>query len=162
MAIDAIISQVANEALNKAIAKSDEIAKPSEGASFKDMLTQMDSGMDYANMLGIEKQDTGPSSTQMASLGGDGVGFNPSLDDALAPKADAGQKVLDMLGEINKAQNQMDTIVNFALFSDKQFSSKELLALQASVFRSAQVMELAVKGFDHSVSSVKALYNTQV
>ncbi|MFH0800477.1 MAG: hypothetical protein V2A66_09905 [Pseudomonadota bacterium] len=163
MAIEAIVSKLSSEALAKASIKSDEMAKPQmQGSNFKDMLAQMDSGADFANTMGVGgNQDISPTSS-VESLGGDGVDFTPATDATDLSKPAASEKVLDMLGEVNKGQMQMDSLVNHVLYSGKKFSNQELLVIQAHVFHFSQMTELTVKVTENAVSSVKNVLNTQV
>lgn len=164
MAIEAVVSKLNSEALGKAVVKSDELARGGGQASpFSEMLSQMDSGLDFAQTLGMGGLDQDPSPTgQMQAMGGDGVSFSPALDVTNASTPEASEKVMDMLGEVNKGQIQMDSLVNHILYSGKKFSNQELLVIQAHVFHYAQMTELTVKVAEQGVSSVKSVLNTQV
>lgn len=163
MAIDSIVGQLNVEALGKALTKSDDIAKPASGGlSFQDVLTNMDSGADFASQMGIGGQANVNPTANMVSMGGEGVGFSPELNDVLAQKPDSSRKLVDMLSEVNKGQNQMDMLVNEIMYSGKQFSNQELLVVQAHVFHFAQMTELTVKVAEHGLTSFKAMYNTQI
>jgi len=70
--------------------------------------------------------------------------------------------VVDLLGDVNKGQMQMDSMVNQILYSGKKFSNQELLCIQAHVFHFAQMTELTVKVAEQGVSSVKSVLNTQI
>ena len=164
MAIEAVVGKLNTEALGKAVVKSDEFAKPAEGSSFKDMISQMDSGEDFANSMGMtggETQDITPIN-HMEALGADGVAFTPADGTTGVTNPAATEKVMDMLGEVNKGQMQMDSLVNHVLYSGKKFSNQELMVIQAHVFHFAQMTELTVKVAEQSVSSVKSVLNTQV
>lgn len=164
MAIEAVVGKLNTEALGKAVVKSDEFARPADGASFKDVLSQMDSGQDFANSLGMmggESQDLTPVN-QMQALGADAVAFSPTESSVGISDPAATEKVMDMLGEVNKGQMQMDSLVNHVLYSGKKFSNQELMVIQAHVFHFAQMTELTVKVAEQSVSSVKSVLNTQV
>lgn len=163
MAIETVIGKLSTEALGKAVMKSDEtIAPTSQGSSFKDMLAEMDSGADFANTLGIGNEPDISPASNLSTIGGDGVSFTPAegMTDLSSPQAS--EKVLDLLGEVNKGQMQMDSLVNHVLYSGKKFSNQELLVIQAHVFHFAQMTELTVKVAEQGVSSVKSVLNTQV
>lgn len=162
MALEAIIGKLSNEALGKAVMKSDEAAKPAQGMSFKETLDATEAGEDFANMLGIDNNQDITPLNQVGALGGEGVDFNPAADSTSISNAGASEKVLDMLGEVNKGQMQMDSLVNHVLYSGRKFSNQELLVIQAHVFHFAQMTELTVKVAEQGVSSVKTVLNTQI
>jgi hypothetical protein len=162
MAYNAMLGKLNSNALGKAVAKSD-MAKPAadKGLNFKELLTKMESGAEFAEMLGVGNNDINPTA-QMRTLDGDGVAFAPGQEATEVGKPDASEKVLDMLGEVNKGHMQMDSLVNHILYSGKRFSNQELLVIQAHVFHYAQMTELTVKVAEQGVSSTKAILNTQV
>ncbi len=163
MAIETIVSKLSTEALGKAAMKADELTKPaSQGVSFKDMLAGMDNGADFAKDLGLLDNHDIASASQLESMNGSQVSFTPAEEVTTLSKPDASAKVLDMLGEVNKGQMQMDSLVNSILYSGKKYSQQELLVIQAHVFHFAQMTELTVKLADQGVSSVKSVLNTQV
>lgn len=164
MAIESVVGKLSTEALGKAVVKSDEFAKPVENSPFKDMLSQMDTGgQDFANLMGMtgQGQEIDPTS-RMQAMGADGVSFTPTEQATGITDPAASEKVMDMLGEVNKGQMQMDTLVNHVLYSGKKFSNQELMVIQAHVFHFAQMTELTVKIAEQGVSSVKSVLNTQV
>jgi hypothetical protein len=166
MAIEAIVSQLNSSALGKAVGNSEGMAKVAgqqqQGTSFKEVLGSMDSGADFAKDLGLAGQQDASPASQMVSIEGQGVDFMPTEKLTQVGKPEASEKLLDMLGEVNKGQMQMDTLVNHVLYSGKQFSNQELLVIQAHVFHFSQMTELTVKVAEQGVSSVKAVLNTQV
>lgn len=163
MAVETLVGKLSSEALGKVVTKSEEIAKaPSSGPSFKEILSNMESGADFADMIGVGKGQDNTTTAQMGSIGGEGVDFTPADSAPQVLKPESSEKVLDMLSEVNKGQMQMDSLVNHVLYSGKKFSNQELLVIQAHVFHFAQVTELTVKVAEHAVSSTKAVLNTQV
>jgi hypothetical protein len=98
----------------------------------------------------------------MQAITGDDVGFVPTEQVMGLGKPETSAKVVDMLGDVNKGQMQMDSLVNHVLYSGKRFSNQELLVIQAHVFHFAQMTELTVKVAEQSISSVKSVLNTQV
>lgn len=162
MAIEAIVGKLNKEALGKAVAKSESMAKPqTEGSSFKDMLTKMENGQEFADMVGIGENNVDPT-IQMQTINGDDIAFKAGQEDVTLGEPRTQEKIVDMLGEVNKGQMQMDTLVNHIMYSGKKFSNQELLVIQAHVFHFAQMTELTVKVAEQSVSSVKSVLNTQV
>lgn len=162
MAVEHVVSKLSSEALGKAVDKSQGMAKPLEqGSSFKEILNNMDVGKEFAEQLGIGDASMQPTG-KMQTLDADAVNFTPGDEVAEVGRPEASQKVIDMLGEVNKGQMQMDSLVNNILYSGKKFSNQELLCIQAHVFHYAQMTELTVKVAEQGVSSVKAVLNTQV
>lgn len=163
MTINAIVGKLNKEALGKAVVKSEGMARaPTEGASFKDMMTKMESGQEFAEMLGIDKGQAVDPTGNMRALDGEGISFMAGEEATAMAKPQASEKVVNLLGEVNKGQMQMDSVMNHILYSGKKFSNQELLVIQAHVFHFAQMTELTVKVAEQSVSSVKAVLNTQV
>lgn len=163
MAIEAMISSLTSNALGKALGNAAQIVPQGQPTtSFKDVLSQADNGAGFANQLNMDLGGGLGQSGDLKVLSGEGVSYNPT-DQVNAPKdSNASEKMLDMLGEVNKGQMQMDNLVNQVLYSGKKFSNQELLVIQASVFQWAQQTEMTVKVAEHTVSSVKAVLNTQV
>ncbi|MBN1282903.1 MAG: hypothetical protein JXA24_03935 [Proteobacteria bacterium] len=163
MAIDAVVTQLNSSALGKAITNSEGMSKVAgQGSSFNDILSQkMDGGMEFADAMGVLDNDITPTN-HMQSLEGGEVAFTPEIDVTQVGSPEASGKVLDMLGEVNKGQMQMDSLVNHILYSGKKFSNQELLVIQAHVFHFAQMTELTVKVAEQGVSSIKSVLNTQV
>lgn len=163
MAVESIVGKLSTEVLGKAAIKSEEAASSrAQGSSFKEMLAQMEDGADFAQNLGIGADIEVSPTARMESLSGGGVEFAPGEDATALSKPDASEKLLDMLGEVNKGQMQMDGLVNHILYSGRKFSNQELLVIQAHVFHFAQMTELTVKAAEQGVSSVKSVLNTQV
>lgn len=163
MAVETLVGKLSSEALGKAITHSENVSqRPSGGPSFREILSEVESGADFANMLGVGAGQDTTTMSQMASIGGDGINFTPSEGAVEVSGPDTSEKVLDMLSQVNKGQMQMDSLVNHVLYSGRKFSNQELLVIQAHVFHFAQVTELTVKVAEHAVSSTKAVLNTQV
>ncbi|MBI4822384.1 MAG: ATP-dependent helicase HrpB [Deltaproteobacteria bacterium] len=66
-----------------------------------------------------------------------------------------------MMGEVMGGQNKLEKIMQLAM-SGRNFSSSELLALQAGVYRFTQELELTSKVIEKGTSAVKQTLNTQV
>jgi len=160
-----IISKLSSEALGKAVTKSEGTVSQLQqqgSSSFKDILAEMDSGQNFAEMIGINNNAAIDPTGNMQTLAGNKVDFKPGEDATGLSKPDTSQKVVDLLGDVNKGQMQMDSLVNQILYSGKKFSNQELLCIQAHVFHFAQMTELTVKVAEQGVSSVKAVLNTQI
>ena len=163
MAIESVVSQLNASALGKAVGNSEGVAKAAEqSVGFKDLLSQkMDGGMEFAQQMGLLDTDITPVN-QMQAIEGGSVSFTPELEVAEISRPQTSEKVLDMLGEVNKGHMQMDSLVNHILHSGKKFSNQELLVIQAHVFHFAQMTELTVKVAEQGVSGIKSILNTQV
>jgi hypothetical protein len=162
MAYGAMVGKLNSKALTKAVAKTEGLSKQvDKGAKFKDVLNKMEVGTEFADMLGMGNQNIDPTA-KMQSLQADGVSFSPADKVTEISRPQVGDKVLDMMGEVNKGQMQMDSLVNHVLYSGKRFSNQELMVIQAHVFQFAQMTELTVKVAEQGVSSVKSVLNTQV
>lgn len=163
MAHDALLGKLSSQALNKAVEKTNGTTAPIErNTSFRETLSRIESGAEFAEMLGIGGQQEINPTARMRALEGADIAFTPDEGATGMGRPDAQEKLLDMLGEVNKGQMQMDSLVNHVLYSGRRFSNQELLVIQAHVFHFAQMTELTVKVAEQGVSSIKALLNTQV
>ena len=162
MAINSVIGKLNKDAIAKAVTKSEGMAGQAGQTSFSDVMQQVDSGADFAQTVGIGGTHNIDPTGQMMSLDGENVSYMPTEQLTSVAKPEASEKVVDMLGEVNKGQMQMDSLVNHILYSGKKFSNQELLVVQAHVFHFAQMTELTVKVAEQSISSVKSVLNTQV
>jgi len=100
--------------------------------------------------------------TDTKVLGGESINFDASQETFGIGEPNTSQKLVDLLGEVNKGQIQMDSLVNNILYSERKFSNQELLCIQAHVFHFAQMTELTVKIAEQGVTSIKGVLNTQV
>lgn len=66
-----------------------------------------------------------------------------------------------VMKDVMRGQNKLEEITNLAL-SGREFSSSELLALQAGVYRFTQELELTSKVIEKGTASIKQTLNTQV
>ena len=66
-----------------------------------------------------------------------------------------------ILEDVMQGQNKLEEIINLAL-SGRNFSTPELLALQAGVYRFTQELELTSKVVEKATSTIKQTMNTQV
>lgn len=68
------------------------------------------------------------------------------------------QRVME---DVMQGQNKLEEIINLGL-SGRSFSTPELLAMQASVFRFSQELELTSKVVEKATATIKQTMNTQV
>lgn len=157
-------ANVIDKAVQETIKRQGSTVMPEESSPFKQMLDQMNDGMEFARNLGMTANDIGFSfPTQgLDSISAAGI----PIDEAnLAIRHDSQSgidKVVAILSDVNDGQMRMENLVNEILYGGKRFSNQELLAIQAHVFHVAQMTELAVKVADHGVSSTKAVLNTNI
>ena len=74
------------------------------------------------------------------------------------PVSNGLQRIME---DVMQGQNKLEEIINLSL-SGKNFSSSELLALQAGVYRFTQELELTSKVVEKGTSTIKQTMNTQV
>jgi len=162
MAIESVVGKLNAQALKKAVEKSNNEAGGT-GASqpFSQVLQDASSGgNDFANMLGIG--ETSPTDNGLDAMSAESISFDPMTNITEVGAPEGSSKVLHMLSEVNKGQNQMDSLVHHVMYSGKRFNNQELLVIQAHVFHFAQMAELTVKVAEQGVSSVRTVLNTQV
>jgi hypothetical protein len=66
-----------------------------------------------------------------------------------------------IMEDVMQGQNKLEEIINLSL-SGRNFSSSELLALQAGVYRFTQELELTSKVVEKGTATIKQVMNTQV
>jgi hypothetical protein len=66
-----------------------------------------------------------------------------------------------LLGQVVEGQNKLDDIIKMAT-SGKTYGHQDLLAIQASVYKFSQELELTSKGVEKATSGVKQTMQTQV
>jgi hypothetical protein len=66
-----------------------------------------------------------------------------------------------LLGQVVEGQNKLDQIIKMAT-SGKTYGNQELLAIQASVYKFSQELELTSKVVEKATSGVKQTMQTQV
>jgi hypothetical protein len=74
------------------------------------------------------------------------------------PVSNGLQRIME---DVMQGQNKLEEIINLSL-SGKNFSTSELLALQAGVYRFTQELELTSKVVEKGTSTIKQVMNTQV
>ena len=92
------------------------------------------------------------------------VAQGQGLDNASGPKAvqsASGKGFNKLLGSLVEDQNKLDEIIKMAT-SGKSYNQTELLAIQASVYKFSQEMELTSKVVEKATSGIKQTMQTQV
>ena len=70
-------------------------------------------------------------------------------------------QMVEIIEQLAGGQDKMSNIMNLAL-SGKKFSSSELLAMQAGIYRFSQELEITSKVVEKATSGIKQTMNTQV
>ena len=157
-----IYGKLATTAIEQAAKKTEkDIASPlnTSESPFKKMLDGVSAGQEMTELLGIGQNNI---AGKFDAISAEGIQFNAS-DAKVGLESPKGiDKIVDMLSEVNKGQMQMDNVVNEILYSGKRFNNQELLAIQAYVFKYAQLTEMTVKLAEQGVSGLKTMVNTQI
>ena len=84
----------------------------------------------------------------------------PSIEQAVdsRPLWSGLQRVME---DVFQGQNKLDEIINLSM-TGRNFSTPELIALQAAVYRFTQELELMSKVVDKGTGTIKQVMNTQV
>lgn len=88
--------------------------------------------------------------------GPEGVPSAKSVDPSSSSKG-----LKKLLGEVVEGQNKLDDIIKMAT-SGKTYGNQELLAIQASVYKFSQELELTSKVVEKATSGIKQTMQTQV
>jgi hypothetical protein len=145
------------EEVQQAATQADQIAKNQQTPD-----VQFDQVMDSQRVSEI--QETRPGSADVlnaARLGQAGAPPDvPALGRSLdsAPVSSGVQRIME---DVMQGQNKLEEIINLSL-SGRNFSTPELLALQAGVYRFTQELELTSKVVEKGTSTIKQTMNTQV
>lgn len=84
----------------------------------------------------------------------------PAIGNAIDTKPLTGgiQRIME---DVMQGQNKLEEIINLSL-SGRNFSTPELLAMQAGVYRFTQELELTSKVVEKATATIKQTMNTQV
>ncbi len=162
-------SKVAQEMMNElqsAMQQQEQIAETQETQQAHQV--QPTSEIQFEDALGHKR--VGASAEAKGALGahdvlraarGAQVGPSiPAIGQALDTKP-AHNGLHRVMVDVVTGQDQLEGIMKLAL-SGRKFSSSELLALQAGVYRFTQELELTSKVVEKTTSAVKQTMNTQV
>jgi hypothetical protein len=146
----------------------------------EEMMKEVQSAMKQADQLAQAQQTGGVQFQDMLQTQrvGEVGGMRPELSDVLrtaraeqAPAVPAVGQTLDsrpmmsglhrMMEDVMAGQNKLEDIINLSL-SGRNFSSQELLAMQAGVYRFTQELELTSKVVEKATATIKQTMNTQV
>lgn len=129
--------------------------------NFGDMVAQKAQGVtDPQQVAEVQKVGETQKSTDVLKAA---VAQGPDgMPDPKAVDASASSKGLKaILGDMVDGQNKLDDIIKMAT-SDKTYGHQDLLAIQASVYKFSQELELTSKVVEKATSGVKQTMQTQV
>jgi hypothetical protein len=157
----------------------------SAGKMAEEMMKEVQSAMKQADQMSAQNQPSNTqfqdvmNSQQVGGVGGVQEVGRPDMANLLRAARDAqGTPRVPVIGnnldskpinnglqrimeDVMQGQNKLEEIINLSL-SGKNFSSSELLALQAGVYRFTQELELTSKVVEKGTSTIKQVMNTQV
>lgn len=161
MAVNNAVAKLGQQALSKAVSRTEQLKPIDQKGGFAEVLNNMQSAQDFAQSLGMTSGNV-ESAKGVQALPADAISFSPADSVTQPDGPQVGRKVVDMLSEVNDGQIQMDSLINQILHSNNKFNPQELLAIQAHVNHYAQMAQLTVKVAEHGISSTKQILNTQV
>lgn len=140
------------------------------GPQFDNVMAQQ--GVNDPNKVGDLQKTQQVTQTQQTQSGADVVrtahsqqvgGVDKSLD---VKRVEGTQKTQEqglksLLNQVVDGQNKLDQIIKMAT-SGKTYGNQELLAIQASVYKFSQELELTSKVVEKATSGVKQTMQTQV
>ncbi|MBI2346569.1 MAG: hypothetical protein HYV03_06780 [Deltaproteobacteria bacterium] len=162
--VAAKLGMAALEASLKATPEAQAATAPTASPTdspFQQVLSDMAGASETAAALGIHPGDLQLSTGQVNAISAEGITPQPEWL-ATGSQASGWDTVVDLLGEVNHGQMRMDQMLNELLYSGKQFSHQELLAIEAHLFQFMQINEIAVRMASEATSALKGIMNTQV
>ncbi len=156
--------KVAEEMLKEvqsAVQQQDQIAKTQEvdpSVAFQDVMQTQQVG----GVQGVQGVQARPdvASDVLRAARSQQVPSVPAIGQSVdsSPAMGGLKRVLE---DVMQGQNKLEEIVGLAM-SGRNFSTPELLALQAGVYRFTQELELTSKVLEKATATVKQTMNTQV
>ena len=123
----------------------------------------------FQNTLQAQQPQKTPAPQQVQEVGKPSNVLLNAKVNAAAPSTRVGatarterSKVADMIEGLVNGQDKMTQIMEMALNSDQKMSPRELLAMQAGVYRFSQELDLTSKVVEKATSGLKQTMNTQV
>jgi hypothetical protein len=151
--------KVAEEMLKEvesAIQQADKASKSNEveGVQFDNVLNSQQVG----EVQGARIHD--PGSANVLRVARAGQVAPPAIGNTIdtKPWMSGLQRIME---DVMQGQNKLEEIINLSL-SGRNFSTPELLAMQAGVYRFTQELELTSKVVEKATNTIKQTMNTQV
>lgn len=142
--------------VQSAMKQADQLAQSQQTPTtqFSDMLNTQQAG----GVQGVGRPDM--TELLRAARDAQGVPRVPAIGNNLdsKPVMNGLQRIME---DVMQGQNKLEEIINMSL-SGRNFSSSELLALQAGVYRFTQELELTSKVVEKGTATIKQTMNTQV
>ncbi|MEO1227759.1 MAG: hypothetical protein AAFZ18_02555 [Myxococcota bacterium] len=146
------------EEVREAASQADQLAQQAQTPD-----VQFNQVMD-AQRVG-EIQEVRPGATDVLSAArvaqSQGAPAVPAVGRSLDRHRTMNSGVQRIMEDVMQGQNKLEEIMSLAL-SGRSFSTPELLALQAGVYRFTQELELTSKVVEKGTSTIKQTMNTQV
>lgn len=142
--------------------QSQQVEKPE--SNFGDMVSQkVDAAQDPSKVQNTQKVNETQKATDVLRTA---VAQGPAPTGATDPSkavnsSQATKGIRKLLGQVVEGQNKLDDIIKMAT-SGKTYGHQDLLAIQASVYKFSQEMELTSKVVEKATSGVKQTMQTQV
>lgn len=117
---------------------------------------------DISKVAEVQKPQTAADvlrTAQSQQVGGVDKSIDVKRVEGAQKSSESGLKSL--LGQVVEGQNKLDQIIKMAT-SGKTYGNQELLAIQASVYKFSQELELTSKVVEKATSGVKQTMQTQV
>lgn len=152
--ISSLAGQAAAEALKDAQNVQAQAPKEPQGAQFDTVVeAQRVDDATVVRMNTITSQHVLHAARPAAQV--------PPIQTSLNTQPRAAQGISQLMSDVMHGQNKLEDIIQMSL-SGRSFSSQELLAMQAGVYRFTQELELTSKVVEKATASVKQTMNTQV
>jgi hypothetical protein len=160
-------SQQMMQELQKAMEHNQNVAgKGAAPAQFNDVMAQGVQGpnatnpaLDTTKVQDVTKASDVLRTAQAQQVGGVDTNLGVKTVEAKSETRESGLKSL--LNQVVDGQNKLDQIIKMAT-SGKTYGNQELLAIQASVYKFSQELELTSKVVEKATSGVKQTMQTQV
>ena len=151
-------AKVAEEMMKEveaAAKQADQIAQADQAPS-----VQFNAVLDSTRTAEVQQANLSNTDVLRAARQANAVPRVPVIGQSLNNKTfSAGvQRIME---DVMQGQNKLEEIINLSL-SGRNFSTPELLAMQAGVYRFTQELELTSKVVEKATSTIKQTMNTQV
>lgn len=149
-----IAEQMLEEAQQAAAQAEKMQPKAIEGPQFNEVL-------DSQRVAGVQETRPGAIDVLRAAQQADAAPAVPAIGQSMNQSSAVMTGVHRIMEDVMQGQNKLEEIISLSL-TGRNFSTNELLALQAGVYRFTQELELTSKVVEKGTSTVKQTMNTQV
>lgn len=143
------------EEVQKASVQAEQLqqAQTAQGPQFNEVL-------DAQRVASVQEARPGATDVIGAARQAQGAPPVPAIGRSL-DRSPVSSGVHRIMEDVMQGQNKLEEIINLSL-SGRNFSTPELLALQAGVYRFTQELELTSKVVEKGTATIKQTMNTQV